>query len=86
MDLSCGVDLRADDNNKYRVTDKRSKLYGEKVFMENLSEERRAPGREPLCGEVLRGENLSEERRAPRRKVFVEIAVFKDSRSLGKML
>jgi hypothetical protein len=36
-----------------------------KVFVENLSEERRAPCRELLHGEILHGESLSEERRVP---------------------
>jgi hypothetical protein len=60
------------------IMELRSKPRGEKVFVEDLSEERRAPWREPIRGEVLRGESLSEERRAPWReslrgeKVFVE--------------
>jgi hypothetical protein len=35
------------------------------VFVENLSEERRAPCRELLRGEILPRESLCEERRAP---------------------
>jgi hypothetical protein len=83
MELLRGVELRADDNNKYGIViDGRSKLRGEKVFVENLSEERRAPWREPLRRKKsavesvspwrkgLRGENLSEERRVTWREPF----------------